>query len=96
MSTTQKAYSVNKFTENIKSVSIGSIVWHAVGVDIRAIVDNVFASNRRTVTLQMISRNYLLAQVVVVFRTRESMVAALCLAKETGHFRPKHGTCRVE
>ena len=97
MKTAFKRIDIPKFTENLKSVSIGkSLLWQANGVELRAICDNLMTEKGRKIcTLQMIANGYVVGGVDIMFRRRHQMAECIERAVATGHFEPRCGTYRI-
>lgn len=97
MTTAFSRIDIPKFTENLKSISLGkSLLWQSNGVELRCHCNSLFNKDgRRICTLQMIANGFVVASVDVRFRRRFQMAECVQRAVDTGHFEPRCGTYRI-
>ena len=97
MTTIAKRIDIPKFTDNLKSISIGnSMLWQANGVQLMCNCDNLMMENgRRICSVKMVANGFCVCSVDVMFRRRHQMAECIERAILTGHFEPRCGTYRI-
>ena len=97
MATIAKRIDIPKFTDNLKSISIGkSMLWQANGVQLSCNCDNLIMENgRRICSLHMTANGFVVGSLDIMFRRRHQMAECIERAVATGHFAPRCGTYRI-